>query len=178
MSRDSYETPNPRFTAYHEAGHAVLHVYLALGCEQVTIIPNYENGEAGFAKHQGEFPKDEDAESLRLYAEDAFWLRHAIAMYAGAEASRRAGKEDWRAGADNDYYNAEDAINQITDDEESIRCLYNLAMRRAVVLVEHYWPEIEALATALLKSRTLTGNEVRCIVNDSLMARHGGILSW
>jgi ATP-dependent Zn protease len=43
-------------TAYHEAGRAVLHVALALGCEKVTIVPDYEEGFAGAATHGGEFP--------------------------------------------------------------------------------------------------------------------------
>jgi hypothetical protein len=125
------------------------------------------------AKHGGEYPTEEDAEALSMFAPEAFWLRHATVLYAGAEAVRRAGYEDWQAGADDDEHNTVDAINRITADDESIDCLYKLAKRRAVVLVEYYWPEIEAVASALLKSKTLSGEEVERIVHELLDARNG-----
>lgn len=179
MSHDDYESHNdPRHTAHHEAGHAVLQFCLNLGCVQVTIVPDHEKGFAGVANHGGEWPTDEDAEQLRTFAEEAFFLRHAIADYAGAEACRRAGYTDWRLGADDDYRNAMDMVNRITHDAESIRHLDAIARRRAVVLVEYYWPEIEAVATALLESKTLTGEDVSRIVRESLLARRGRLLSW
>src|SRR5438105_13886469 len=44
-----------RSTAIHEAGHAVLYIALALGCERVTIVPDHKNHEAGSASHGGEW---------------------------------------------------------------------------------------------------------------------------
>lgn len=178
MSHDDYESNDPRHTAHHEAGHAVLQFCLKLGVEQATIVPDYEEGTGGASWHGGEFPTDVDAEQLRMFAEEAFFLRHAIANYAGAEACRRAGYTDWRLGADSDYRNAMDMVNRITHDAESIRHLDAIARRRAVVLVEYYWPEIEAVATALLESKTLTGEDVSRIVPASLLARRGRLLSW
>lgn len=178
MGRDDYESSDPRHTAHHEAGHAVLQFCLNLGVKQVTIVPDYEDGSAGASWHEGEFPTDEDAEQLRMYAEEAFFLRHAIADYAGGEAGRRAGDADWRVGAESDYREAREMVERITHDAESIRHLDALAQRRAVVLVEHYWPEIEAVATALLESKTLTGEDVGRIARESLLARRGRLLSW
>ncbi len=102
-------------TATHEAGHAVPYVYLGLGLRRVTIEPDYAEMSAGHAEHGGEwgdegggvpcpacglFPSVGDAGELRLYAEDAFWLRHAIATYAGAEAVRQIlPQEEADAGA-------------------------------------------------------------------------------
>jgi hypothetical protein len=168
-------------TAYHEAGHAVLHIFLTLGLKRVTIVPNHAEGEAGATWHGGKYPNpdtDEDADMLAIVAPEAFWLRHATAAYAGAEACRRAGVEDWRAGADDDYRVAVDAINRITDDEASIDCLYELAQRRVVLLVEHYWPEIEAIARALLERKNLSGEEARRIAVDSLNERRGALWTW
>lgn len=177
-SPDDYEVHDLRHTAYHEAGHAVLIFFLSLGCQQVTIVPDYEDGISGFAKNSGEWPIDDDAEQLRIYAEETFLLRHAISCYAGAEACRRAGEKDWRLGADNDYQSANNMIHKITQDDESIRHLLALAQRRTIVLVEHYWPEIEVVANALLESKTLTGKEVEHIARESLLERCGRLLSW
>jgi hypothetical protein len=108
----------------------------------------------------------------------AFTCVHAIALYAGAEAAKRAGFRHWRAGADTDYREAAYRINDITADEKCIDLMFKLAKRRAVLAVEHYWPEIEAVAKALLKSRTLTGEQVQRIVSDSQMARRSGGPRW
>jgi len=70
----------------------------------VSIVPDEAEQTAGHAVHGGEFAEaDSDADNLRIYAEDAFWLRHAIACYAGAEAVRQIRPEDdadTGAGAD------------------------------------------------------------------------------
>lgn len=139
-------------TAYHEAGHAVLQHALRIGCEAATIVPDFDEGTSGTATHGGEFGKrgrdlgeeDDDAASLRLWAQDAFLLRHAIANYAGAEAVRRwkPRRRNWEAGAESDYREATYRINEITPDAESIDLLFKYARRRCAILVENYWPEI------------------------------------
>ncbi|MEO8631474.1 MAG: hypothetical protein ABI612_25770 [Betaproteobacteria bacterium] len=155
------------WTPVHEAGHAVLQIVLGLGCQHVAIVPDYEDMSAGSATHAGEYPQDEDAELMKLLAPDSFWLRHAVALYAGAEAVRRAGYKDWRAGADSDYREAVDEINKITGDEQSIDALFTLAKRRTEILMEHYWPEIEAVVQSLSESKTLSGDAVDQIVRRS-----------
>jgi hypothetical protein len=175
-------------TAYHEAGHAVLQIALGVGCAGVTIVPDLKAGSAGAASHGGEYGKiaedfgqeDDDVATLRLIAEDAFHLRHAITCYAGAEAVRRwkPRRKDWRAGASNDYSVAIDRVNEITADEESCDLLFKYAMRRCAVLVEHYWPEITVVAQLLLKRKSITGEEARKVWVKSLRARRGGLMNW
>lgn len=167
-------------TAVHEAGHAVLHIALGLGLKHVTIVPNYEEETAGASTHGGEFGGEEDEDTLRLFAEDAFWLRHAMACYAGAEAVRqlRPNHPEPEAGAADDFHNAAIAINKITMDEASIDLYFKLAERRCTVLVEHYAPEIEALAAELVVRETLTGEEAREVFRKSLSARRAGLMNW
>jgi len=175
-------------TAFHEAGHAVLQIALGIGCEGATIVSNVKERSAGSSRHGGEYGKDaqapgesdDDVANLRLYAEDAFLLRHAIADYAGAEALRRwdPARADWRDGADSDYDSAIDRINQITQDAESIKLLFKLARRRCQVLVEYYWPEIGAVASLLLEKRTGSGKQVRATFLRSLNARRGRLVSY
>jgi hypothetical protein len=175
-------------TAIHEAGHAALQIALRLGFEQVTVVPDYEDMTAGASTHGGEYGRaaqelgeeDDDTANLRFAAEDAFMLRHAIACYAGAEAVRqlRRSHPDPDAGAEDDFCSAVDYINRITDDAESIDLYFKLAKRRCAVLVEHYSPEIEALAAQLEVRKTLRAEEAIEIFFQCLRARRAGLLSW
>jgi len=170
--------PESERTAYHEAAHVALSIALGLGCKGVTIVPNFDAGEAGSALHGGGYSNDEDTESLRLFAESEFWLWHATALYAGAEAVRQLGIGNWRAGAEFDYSVATDAINKITTDPASIDLLFAAAQRHTVVLVEHYWPEIKSLASILVDKRTLSGEEAGRVFCDSTLARRARLRTW
>jgi hypothetical protein len=171
-------------SALHEAGHAVLHVMLGVGCKHVTIVPDAECAGASF--HGGEYghgaidpdDEDDDVAVLRMFAEDAFWLRHATAAYAGAEALRRSGLSNYEVGAEQDMRDAVDAINRITGDAESIDTLFAVAKRRCIVLVEYYWPEIEQVAKALIESRTVSGEQVEKIAKQSLRDRGARLVTW
>jgi hypothetical protein len=177
---------NPRKTAIHEAGHAALYIALNLGLKSVTIIRDSDS--AGSAIHGGEWgqpgqgpgEKDDATAGLRKAAEEAFWLRHAIAWYAGAEAVRQLMPKypAPAAGAGNDEYNAVQALNEITRDDESIDLLFKLAKRRCTVLVEHYRPEIKAIARALAVKKTLSGDVARATFFDSLNKRGAGLKSF
>jgi hypothetical protein len=168
-------------TAIREASHAVLQVALGIGCRQTTIVADSEAGSAGSAEHAGEWGGgdcDEDVENLRFLAEDAFWLRHAMACYARAEAPRQYGLQDAGERAKRGKRDAKDAINRITDDAQSIDLLYAYAARRTLLLIEHYRPEISAIANALLVKETLPGDEVLEIFAASLEQRDGRLLRW
>ncbi len=162
MSAQNADTPTPENltrTAYHEAGHAVLQHALALGCKGVTI--ELEGLSTDFSE------TDDDVAALRSMAEDAFSIRHAETCYAGALATRRWNplRDDWQDGAVSDYRTARAWINNATlGDEQSSIHLEAYTQRRAEILVEHHWPEIDALAQWLLESGTLTGDDVRRLV--------------
>ncbi len=177
-ARKSIEVRQPKrtaaidkHTAIHEAGHSVLYDRLGLGCRSATINRNEAEGEEGHTEHGGEEQNDG-------IAEEAFLLRHAIGCYAGEEAMRRAGVRNPRVGAESDDYDAVSAVNRITDDAKSIDLLYPLARRRCAILVKHYWPEIKAVAAALLSKRTLTGEEIHEMVTASARKRRAGALCW
>jgi hypothetical protein len=177
-----------RRTAIHEAGHAVLQTALGIGCKSVSIEPDHDEGTAGHVVHGGAWGKqaetpgehDDDVASLRIFAEDAFLLRHAIADYAGAEAVRRAAprRKDWKRGAESDYREAAFRLNEITEDAKSIDLLFKYAQRRCTLLVKHYWPEIQAVADALLKSRTLPAEQVLDIIRQSVDKRSARLMGW
>jgi ATP-dependent Zn protease len=159
-------------TAFHEAGHAVLAHYLGVGLRLVTIDADEDS--AGHIQDGGEW--SEEAEELRILADEAYWLRMAISRYAGAEAVRRyAPRTKWKEGAGNDHYWAAIAIEKITADPRSVRALHAYAQRQARLLVEHYWPEIQRLARALMKEKTLSGDDAKKLITESHVARRGRI---
>jgi len=184
---DRSATSDREATAIHEAGHAVMHIVLTLGLKTVTVVPDFVEMSAGAATHGGEWGQaaedfdesDDDTAILRSAAEDAFWLRHAIACYAGAEAVRQLRPDrDANAGAESDFDAATDAINQITDDADSIALYFALAKRRCVLLVKHYAPAIEALATTLLKKSSLSGDEAQDVFRKALRTKGISLWTW
>jgi ATP-dependent Zn protease len=180
VADDDPVVPDREHTAVHEAGHAVLQFVTGIGLKSVTIVPDFDEMTSGHALHYGESPDEgSDAKALLTYAEDAYYLRHAVGYYAGAEAIRQIRPQDEaEAGADSDMREAEDAVGRITDDPESFDLYVALAKRRCTLLVDHYRPEIEAVATTLLDRSTMSGEEVRQVVMASLTARRGGLWSW
>jgi hypothetical protein len=150
--------------AYHEAGHAVMAHYLCTGLESVTIDSDHES--AGHMLSVDE--NDEDVEALYLAAEEAFWQRKAIVMYAGAEAVRHKWPTSrWGRGADNDYRWAAIALEKITGDEQALHALQAYALRAARLNVAQYWLAIEQVAQALLKAGTLDAKGVRAVIHAS-----------
>ena len=137
--------------AYHEAGHAVVTVFLGLRLHAISI-------------------KRDDAHSTHRATkrDDMYWLRNATIAYGGAEAERRlcGPRSRWRAGAGDDLWRAYHALEEITVDPPSLRALQTYAMRQARLLVERHWPEIEALARLLLERKTVTGKEATKLVQE------------
>lgn len=163
--------------ALHEAGHAVLEVVLGIGCKSVTIVPGGKF--AGETRHPGEHGHhDDDVENRRDFIAESFWLRNATASYAGAEALRQSGISNYVVDAEHDIREAAYAISKITDDDETVGALHIVAQRRCRALVEHYRPEIERVAKALVDSRTLTGEQVRKTVSQSIFERDAAVATW
>ena len=155
-------------TAYHEAGHVVLAHFLGVGLRRVSIT---DEDCSAYILDGGEYR--EDIEHMRIFAEEAFWLRMATVRYAGAEAVRRlAPQSRWR-GAESDYKWAAGALDKITMDWPSRRALFVYAQRRTRLLVENYLPEIETLARALMERKHLDADEAGEVLRGSFLRRRG-----
>jgi hypothetical protein len=166
-TRSAAET---RKTAIHEAGHAVLMIALGLSLVGVSIIPDIRGGTLGQVYwSQVDFTGD-------LRCREAIYLRHAMVCYAGAEAVRQLipSDPDPDAGASIDQRDAAKFIrHHIGGDAGSIEFLFSLAKRRCSLLVEHYQPEIEALAGALETELMLSAKDARRVFAGSLTGRAG-----
>lgn len=162
-------------TAIHEAGHAVLRIALGLDIVAVSIVPDFRKGTAGYVL----FEKDTATAELHMVGREAFFLRHAMVYYAGAEATRQLipTDPDPDAGAASDVRKAAKLIiDQIGGPAESIDFLFALAKRRCALLVAHYQPEIQALALALEAKLILSGKVARKVFMRSLTKRSGPLM--
>jgi hypothetical protein len=173
-TRSAAET---RTTAIHEAGHTVLLIALGLAFSAVSIVPDVRQGTEG----QVYLARWDRAADLRTLPREAVYLRYAMVCYAGAEAVRQLipAHPDPDGGAGQDERDAAEFItHQIGGGAKSIDLLFLLAQRRCTLLVEHYQPEIQAVASALETELTLSAKGARSVFMRSLTGRAGRPLAF
>ena len=166
-----------RSTAIHEAGHAVVLIALGLAFSAVSILPDVRAGTLG----QVSYGQDDVTVNLRMLAREAIYLRYAMVSYAGAEAVRQLipTHPNPDEGASADKRRAAELIrHRIGGNAESIDLLFSLAKRRCALLVEHYQPEIRALAGALEAELILSAKAARRVFMTSLTERSAQLLSF
>ena len=143
-------------TAYHEAGHAVACLVYGFAIKEVSIVRDAHS--AGTVKTERlteEVLKEGNEEELR---------NRAIMLFAGEKAEER-----FCAETEQEYHwlnNASDILWIIDilkklhpeNKEERLRVRFELA-DSACDLVNERWAQIQAIARALLKCKTLSGNK-------------------
>ncbi len=185
-SRGLLETTR-RLAAYHEAGHAVASFYRPETGRTVRVSirrADLAAGDAGMHVCRTPPPRD-GLEAVRA---------SAVVTLAGAEVDRRLTHDAFTSGeADYEAVRAllfraildreiEEVVSAVTLDEARTRGLEQIAAeaseavedhlkrlfdelrREARTLVDAKWPEIEAVARALLEREALSGDEVESII--------------
>jgi ATP-dependent Zn protease len=152
-------------TAYHEAGHAVAQYYLRLPIRKVTIVSDKEKGTLGHCESKGPlYLKGIDLDISPAKQDRIF--RKIQALLAGNVAQQRFNKRSVRKWhASSDYRKAVDLAIRVTD-TDGVRLLLGWLRHGTECLVQTRWREIEAIAAALLERKTLTGDEIREIINS------------
>jgi len=153
-------------TAYHEAGHAVADFYLRFKIRKVTIRPEREKRHEyhGYCQRQGRSYLDRIDIEVTPVKQNRIFNR-IIAIAAGYVAQKRFSPRSvrrWHTSGDEQM--AADLALYVTDPtgvEYLLRWLYHCAEN----LVEVRWGDICAVADALLERKTLSGDEVREIIN-------------
>lgn len=157
-----------RATAYHEAGHALAAWKERLPISTISIIPD-EDGTLGRVTHQAppaSFQPDIDA-GLRVRDRIE---KHAIVAFAGVEAERLvAARVSSESGA-RDRAGAAQLVAYLGGSVEEQRAYLQLLSVRArqLVRVPHLRVPLDALATALLDRRHISGPAARKILKESL----------
>lgn len=152
-----------RRTAIHEAGHAIAAEAFGIGCSEVSIVPDYEEGTAGHCISPVD-PYEIMAvwEERRIYRAEG-WRSAARAgamqLMSGAIAERlilgRAGP-----GAGDDRRRAAWLVNDLTDAAGSVAATCHRLERAAAGVLRSRLAQVQALADRLLVRGVVTGAEI------------------
>lgn len=159
---------DPRHTAYHEAGHAVVGRVLTLVCGGATIVPDYEAGGAGHSITAD--PLVCETEWLRcgkLRHDNAVWHARIIAYMAGAEAEVVL-LSATQGGDRDDRYQIEMMAHELDcDPSEWVRWEARLrAMTR--MLIRRHRDRIDRVANALLAKGKLSAKQIDRLIGRSV----------
>lgn len=156
-------------TAYHEAGHAVAAMLLGIKTVHVTIRPDHAAGSLGHHRSGRMVWKrrladgGEQSAQIRARGEN-----HTIYCLAGSVAEnifrKKAGMRKNHAGARADWNEVADIAVGLFGDLATANAFVRFAQLRAEGLMFQWWSNVEAVAKALLEQETLTGDQVRSVI--------------
>jgi len=165
MKRD--ESPVSDISAYHEAGHAFIAIYVGARVRSMTVDPDWDDGPTRFADVQIEWPAGR-------FTEREFHEKNILISLAGPVAEmihsgdpyHPALVEEWSQ----DWDVAWRSVGQLLKNEreclarleQTARELYQLLHR------DDYWQVIATLADHLVAHETLEGDEIIEIVRPWL----------
>jgi ATP-dependent Zn protease len=156
MQRQHSETA----TAYHEAGHTVMHLLTDVLIDSVSIIPTdddlgytrWEHGAAAFfSLNRGNYRSRE----LQALAK-----AHALICMAGIVAEEIKFGSPYEDGAGHDLDSFHDVAYYMTRDTGGYATQKKHQAKR---MLRQHWGKVEAIAAALLERKILTAEEVNQI---------------
>ena len=134
---------------------------LVLGCpfSRVTITAEGDSLGVVTGGSQDEIAKYENGKSA-----DEFVRNGLIIICAGqAAVNRKTGRRCRMYGTDHEKVIS--IASKVTGSSLDSEALLEESRKRAKVLIDDHWCQVEAVANALLVQRTLTGDEVRRLIN-------------
>ena len=168
-------------TAYHEAGHvaATIWLYIRLRRKAATIVPNHTQRvwlSPGAVWTRWDLKGRPDVEiTSRMYVR---LEREIVVFLAGEHAQRKCRPSSVRSHhGDSDRRNAIDLLSYLVPKvgSKEFTLHYQLLNARAKNLVDALWPQITAVANALLERKTLTAQEVRAVLFPEF---HRSVVLW
>jgi ATP-dependent Zn protease len=160
---------DPRHTAIHEAGHAVVGRVLTLLCGGTTVVPNYKDGTAGNTIIAG---PDECVHEWRKRGkvreiENAVFYGRIMAYMAGVEAEEillRLTK-----GGDADDRRQIELMAKELDHDPAERARWEVRLRRQTRrLIRRHGDKIERVADALLAKGKLSAKQIDNLTGRSV----------
>lgn len=170
---------DPWHVAVHEAGHVVIGYVAGFGAGAVTIVPNLELREAGYAITADPYAVMSEWESRDRFRDyDSILRARAIIFMAGAEAEIEI-CGDCLGGDGGDRREVRDALDRIetflgkwrVSDPEEVNQYYEPRLRRWTgILVKRHRVTIERVAAALFERWTLSAEEIEALINEATAA--------
>jgi hypothetical protein len=158
--------------AYHEAGHAVAQIEFKHSFKHVTIVRT--EPPLGHVE-PGRKPKSINLDSY-LPPRAARWIEDEILICLAGPAAefRIKGRYNWR-GARGDMDRVFELTNYLHGDNEIIGLYlkYMIARAKGQVVSQFWWPQIDALAKALVERQQLTSKQARKVCKQALIAHRG-----
>lgn len=151
-------------TAYHEAGHAVMHVLERIAFKYATIVPNEDLagrvlGEVDPQSYQPDY--DLSPGTIRR-------LESLIRIeYAGQAAEQiLTGRKSWNRGSQGDTHGIADKILRLGEQPDTQTAHLHFLFLQTRDALKHHWDKVKAVADALLKNQTVTSREVHQVIHD------------
>ena len=156
--------------AYHEAGHAVVwHVVGGL-VEEVSIASS-QAGYKGYCRFGFLLPQVDDHPSPDEWLQRGrIGPRTATAYYAGMIAlayycASYGGEDEYQEGSEqDDLEKINSLLLRLSPDEQERSAIQDACWMEAQKILSDYWSAVQALATELLKHRTLDGRDAHLII--------------
>ena len=154
-------------TAFHEAGHAAVMLYLGYTVEKASIVETEDY--LGAVQHSlAELQCDADVDR----SPDVVQKMEELAQicFSGPIAQRKKfPNSHWRTSGGRDFLEADYLLSYLSWSDTKADKLYaDLIWRRTELLVDRLWPSIEALAASLLVAKTLYENDIREIFERAI----------
>jgi hypothetical protein len=154
-------------SAYHEAGHAFMAIYVGARVRSVTIEPDWDDGPARHADIQVEWPLDQ-------FTDREFREKSVVVALAGPVAEMIHSGEPYHPGFvaewAADWKAAWEAVAPLTPTEPKRLAYLEQATLKLYRLLQQdeYWAALAAIVDNLLAHETLDGEEIEDIVRQWL----------
>lgn len=134
-------------TAYHEAGHAVVAYRFGHLASSLTIVPDPATGILGSVQTEGE------------WGDGSTDWEQIVVLFAGSAAHRVFTSSASRLGSGQDDEKAVQLLQfQPVGARKKLRA-------KALAMIKKNWPQIAAVATALVEAGTLTYDEWTIVID-------------
>ena len=163
--------------AYHEAGHAVMHVLEHIPFRHVTIVPDEESSGHVHGNPQPKSFQPEWDNSTRMERRAEALVRIDFAGQVAEQILR--GRKSWKQGSQCDLGNAVDMLCYLAGGGDTLDAYLHLLLleTRNILQQPWNWAMVEAVAAALLRRKTLSAREVRRLSKEASKALYAATVA-
>lgn len=156
------------YTAYHEAGHAVVgwDLFNLKRIKMLTIVPEPKNNTLGRVKTK-RIMQSIDYDIGDSPAFEGKIMREIMELFAGYVAEKKIRKRGNSVGAWGDFNNILDLTTRLYGgyDTEVQKHFQDYLLRRTELIIDQKWNLVKAVAKELLEKKTLSKDDFWKIID-------------